>query len=210
MLAMLPAPFDRLPPFAAEPFRLNPRATLFRADDPSRGCFFLAAGEVQLLRWRSEGGQSVIHVARAGETFAEAALFAGHYHCDCVATRESSGVLLRKAAIMRLFREDAGFAQMLAARFAHQVQGLRRTLEIHAIRPAKERVMAALGRFADAGTGRLENLPPLKSVAAQIGLSHEALYRAVSELVGQGRLVRIGRGRLLLPPGRGRMANHRA
>lgn len=200
MKTKLPTPFDRLPPGAALPFRLDSGEALFRTGDQSRGCFFLESGEVRMLRWTEDGTISVIHMARAGETFAEAALFAKQYHCDGVAARTSSGVLLRKTEVMRLFRGDAGFAEALAGHFAHQVQELRRSLELHAIRPATERVMAALESYRDGVTGLLEGLPPLKTLAAQIGLSHEALYRAVATLVRGGRLVKRGRGRIQLPP----------
>jgi CRP-like cAMP-binding protein len=200
MKITLPVPFDRLPPGAASPFRLNANEALFRTGDTSRGCFVLVSGEVKMLRWTGEGNQSVIHIARAGETFAEAALFASHYHCDGVAARASSGVLLRKRDVMRLFREDPAFAEALARRFARDVQSLRRRLELHMIRPATERVMAALEQFRASDGGDLENLPPLKTLAAQIGLSHEALYRAVAALVRDGRLVRQSRGRVSYPP----------
>lgn len=199
MAANLPEPFNFLPSAAAVPFRLNPGEALFRTNDPSRGCFFLNSGEVQLLRWTPEGAQRVIHIARAGETFAEAALFALHYHCDCVAAGKAAGFLLQKAAVLHMFRDDIGFARALAAQFAHQVQSLRRSLEIHAIRPAGERVMAALGLFENPHTGMLENLPPLKTLAAQIGLSHETLYRSIAGLVRAGRLVRLERGRIQYP-----------
>lgn len=199
MTAMLPEPFNRLPPSATVPFRLAQGETLFRSGDASRGCFYLMKGEVRLVRWTREGHETAIHLARAGTTFAEAALFTPHYHCDCVASAESSGLLLPKTEVERLFGIDVGFAQVLAARFARQVQALRRTVEILAIRPARERVMAVLGDYDSAENGGIENLPPLKSIAAQIGLTHEAVYRAVAELVSEGRLERAGHGRLNFP-----------
>ena len=197
MTIKLPEPFDRLPAAAAVPFQLAAGECLFRTGDQSRGCFFLAAGNIRLLRRTRQGGETLIHLARAGNTFAEAALFSPVYHCDAIAMTAASGLLLRKAEIEELFANDAEFAGLLAARFARQVQALRRTVELLAIRPARERVRAALGDY-EGPDGRLENLPPLKSLAAQIGLTHEALYRAVADLVKQGWLKRTGRGHIQL------------
>ena len=193
MTVQLPEPFDRLPAAAAAPFQLVSGECLFRTGDESLGCFFLATGGIRLLRRTRDGGETLIHLARAGTTFAEAALFSPVYHCDAIAVTAASGLLLRKAEIEVLFASDTEFAARLAARFARQVQALRRTVEILAIHPARERVMAALGDY-EGPDGRLENLPPLKSLAAQIGLTHEALYRAVASLVREGRLIRTGRG----------------
>jgi CRP-like cAMP-binding protein len=196
MDSSLPEPFSLLPSGATAPFRLTAGEALFRTDDRSRGCYFLERGEMHLLRWSLDGRETIIHIARAGETFAEASLFSARYHCDAVAAADSSGLLLRKANIDRLFRVDAGFARQLTARFARQVQSLRRRIEIASIRSAEERVLAALGEYENPASSTFENLPPLKTLAAQIGLSHEALYRSIARLVRKGALVRLGRGRI--------------
>lgn len=195
----LPEPFDRLPPGAAVPFRLGAGEALFRAHDTSQGCYLLDHGEMRLVRWSGDGRETVIHVARAGEIFAEAALFSRHYHCDAVASAEASGHLLRKAAVDGAFRTSPLFARAFAARLARQVQELRRRVEIIAIRSAGDRVMAGLGQYENPDTGEFAGLPPLKLLAAQIGLTHEALYRGIARLVRDGRLVKVGRGRVRLP-----------
>ena len=205
MSDQLPEPLGRLPPSALTGFALETGEVLFRTGDNSRGFFFLTSGNIRLLRRTCEGGETLIHLARAGTTFAEAALFAQDYHCDAVAMTRASGILLHKADVETLFATDAEFARKIALRFAKQVQGLRRSIEILAIRPAQVRVLTALGDYERSDAGDILALPPLKVFAAQIGLTHEALYRAVANLVREGRLARIGRGQLripLLPPGR--------
>lgn len=195
----LPEPFDRLPPGTAVPFRLGTGETLFRTHDTSKGCYLLEQGEVRLVRWSSDGRETVIHVARAGEIFAEAALFSRHYHCDAVASVEASGYLLRKAAIDGAFRTNPLFARAFAARLARQVQALRRRVEILGMKSADERIMAGLSQYETLDTGEFAGLPPLKTLAAQIGLTHEALYRSIARLVRDGRLVKVGRGQVRLP-----------
>jgi len=43
-------------------------------------------GEVCLTRFSPEGAEFVLYRARKGEFFAEASLFASHYHCDAICT----------------------------------------------------------------------------------------------------------------------------
>jgi CRP-like cAMP-binding protein len=195
----LPEPFDRLPAGAISPVAADKGEALFRNGGKSRGCFFLVSGQVRLLRWSSDGRETVIHVAKPGETFAEAALFSTSYHCDALAAADAEGYLIRKSAVEALCRTDPVFASALMARFARQIQSLRRRMEILSIPSAEERVLAALSQFEDEATGRLVNLPPLKTLAGEIGLSHEAVYRAVAKLVSGKRLVKLGRGRIDLP-----------
>jgi CRP-like cAMP-binding protein len=198
MRSPLPEPFDLLPPRALSPFLLRKGEMLYRTGEKSRGCFFLEEGEVRLLRWSRNGRETVIHRAKGGETFAEAALFSKAYHCDAVAAADAKGLLIRKSAVQSACQDNADFAAALMARLARQVQGLRRQVEILSLASAEERLMAALQQYEDAESGDLQNLPALKTLAGEIGLTHEAVYRAISSLVKQHRLVRLGRGRINL------------
>jgi len=193
---MIPAPFDRLPRSALKPFALSAGETLFRKDDRCRGLFYLEAGDIRLIRWRADGHETVIHAAREGETFAEAAVFSSRYHCDAVASRTSCGISIAKEAVLAAMEGDTRFARELAARFAREVQAIRRTVEIICIRSARDRVHAALDKLADSATGVVDVAGPLKEIAARIGLTHEAFYRAVAELAADGLLTRQGRGHI--------------
>lgn len=196
---MLPEPFASLPLSGVAPFRVLQGASLFRASDPSKGCFYLITGEMRLVRWSRDGRGTIIHVARAGETFAEAALFSPHYHCDAVAVTESSGHILRKTAINSAFKTNPRFALAFSACLARQVQDLRHRVELSGIRSADDRILAALSNYMVLDSGEFLGLPPLKVLASQIGMTHEALYRSIARLVGNGRLIRAGRGQIKLP-----------
>jgi len=72
---------------AARPRRLARRAFAFRQGERARAVFFVVEGEVQLCRVGRRGERIILHRARPGEWFAEAALWSGRYHCDAVAAR---------------------------------------------------------------------------------------------------------------------------
>ena len=47
---------------------------LFREGEPSRGCYLVQGGAVSVHRVNAAGREQVIHIFRAGESFAEASL----------------------------------------------------------------------------------------------------------------------------------------
>ena len=182
----VPPPFDTLPVTACRSLRLDRGAALFQQGDPSGGMFFLHDGAIDMIRHTEAGQKVTLFSARAGDTLAEPALFSTVYHCDAVAGLASRVSRFDRGAVLDLIRADNAFALALVARLAGQVQGYRRRLELMAIRSAPERVFAGL---AD---GRLTG--SVIDFAAELGLTHEAVYRALSQLVNDGRVERPARG----------------
>ena len=99
--------------------------TLFRQDDATRAIFEVESGRLRLLRQTVEGFTVVIHTARKGELFAEAALFSPTYHCDAVAAVPSRVRVFSKRSILSAVRSDAKFAEKFMAVLAHQLQSVR-------------------------------------------------------------------------------------
>lgn len=188
---MLPQPFQSLPATAIATSLIAEGAALFRRDDPVQAIFLVQSGGFKLLRYTMQGDEVVIHRVGPGESFAEAALFSQRYHCDAIATADARVIWIKKPAVLELMRTNSEFALAMSARFAGQIQDYRRRLEILAIRDAEARVFAAM---AD---GLLTS--DIKTLAAQIGLTHEAVYRALALLVRKGRLIKTGRGAYTLP-----------
>src|ERR1700691_2112004 len=69
--------------------RLSRGEPLFRQGDPAVAVFIIDTGRIQLTRFLADGTALILHVARAGESFAEASLSAAHYHCDAIAEADS-------------------------------------------------------------------------------------------------------------------------
>lgn len=165
---------------------------LFRRGDAPHHIFGVLDGEAVMRRFTAEGAEVVIHRAKPGTLFAEAALFSDRYHCDATAHGGSRIACFPKSDMVRLLAEDGAFASAFCHRLASQVQGLRSTLEVRGIRNAEDRIMAALSlRLAD-GERELELAGTWKQFALDIGLTHEALYRALRRLESAGRLMRDG------------------
>jgi CRP-like cAMP-binding protein len=165
-------------------------AALFRQGDPTFGIFRLVSGRINLIRITPAGTQVPMHTARPGELFAEASIFSARYHCDAVAIRDCVVWVYPKAALMRQLREGKDDLWAFAAELAHRVQGLRTRLELRQIRAAPERVLQSLRLRCDSsGTWKVEGT--LKQFAEEIGLTHEALYRALATLKRSRLIVRV-------------------
>ncbi len=189
---MIPAPFDLVAPSAYRHRHLESGETVFRQDEKARGLFYVLDGQIELRRYTQNGQNVVIHRASNGQTFAEASLFAQNYHCDAIAIAPSRLVELDRAVILKKFVEDADFSLALAKRFAGQIRGYRRKLEILAIRSAEDRIFAAIEE------GQLNG--SIKAFATDIALTHEAVYRGLATLVDKGLLEKTGRGKYVVRP----------
>ena len=173
--------------------RTVPRnTTLFRQGDEATAIYLVDSGRLRLERRTSDGRLVVIHTARPGEFFAEASLFSEVYHCDAVAAETCHVRRFPTAAVLSALRADPESALWFLAVVARQLQELRQRLELRNVRSAQERVQLFLTLHADRG-GTVALPGPLQDIGADIGLTREALYRALAALERRGVIRRSGR-----------------
>lgn len=162
---------------------------LFSTDDATRGFYRLETGLVRLTRHSADGNEVTLHIARPGETFAEASLFAERYHCDAVADRPSTALIVDKAQMLAALASDPEVARRWIAHLSRQVQTHRTQLALRGLKSAHERVLAFLQTQCTDGSAVIIDRP-WKIVATEVGLTHEAFYRALARLEREGRIVR--------------------
>lgn len=182
------SPLDWLPAALRAQSRVRKLAAgeaLFRRGDETFGIFEVEQGRLRMLRHTLKDEPAVLHTAGQGELFAEAALFSAAYHCDAVAAVDSHIRIYPKGAMLSAFRKNPDLAERFMAILARQTQGLRARLHGRTIRSARERVLHHLALMAgpDGRTVALDGT--VKDLAAEIGLTHEALYRTLAALERQ-------------------------
>ena len=170
---------------------------LFRLGDKTAGLCEVVAGRVRLARVDRAGREIVLHVAGPGATIAEASLFASRYHCDAIASTDAVVRIYPKTAVLAAFAQDRAAAQAFTATLARQVMSLRTRIEQRNIRSARERVRHYLGVNVGADGRTVELTGTLKDLAAELGLTHEALYRTLAALERSGQIKR-GKGTIVL------------
>lgn len=171
--------------------------TLFATGDATRGFFAVRKGQIRLVRFGASGRETVLFVARPGERFAEASLFAGTYHCDAQAVTESTVACFPKTEALALLQNDADARLGLTADLARQVMELRSALTLRDIRSARVRVLAYLVARAGADRRTVVIKGLLKDLAATIGLTPEVLYRTLAQLEAE-QAIRRGDGVITL------------
>jgi CRP-like cAMP-binding protein len=184
---------DALPPSleAGSVIRLlAPGELLFRQGDRAAAIYKVESGRLRLIRRTVDDHPVILHTARRGEFFAEASLFAEAYHCDAVAAEQSGVRVYPKATVMDALRTDPALAEVLMARLARQLQELRARMELRNIRSARDRVLQYLRLCAGIGGRSIALDGPLQDIAAEIGMSREALYRTLAALEAEGHLTR--------------------
>jgi CRP-like cAMP-binding protein len=162
---------------------------LFRLGERPALLYYVLAGEIALLR-HSVGGQAIV-LQRARRGFlAEASAESRSYHCDGVARAASRVCTLPLGALRRALAEDSKFAAAWARHLAGEIRRLRARAERLQLHGAEARIVHYLE--SEGADRAIELDQPLKSWALELGITHEALYRALARMTRAGRLARDG------------------
>lgn len=163
---------------------------LFQQGDRAAAIYKVESGRLRLIRRTVDDHLVILHTARRGELFTEAALFADAYHCDAVAAAPSRVRVYPKAKVMAALRSDPALAEAFMARLARQLQELRARMELRNVRSARERVLQYLRLNVGIDGRSVPVEGELQDIAAEIGITREALYRTLAALEAEGRLTR--------------------
>jgi CRP-like cAMP-binding protein len=158
---------------------------IFRLGDKPHRMWWVVDGEVRLVR-RSRSGAEIV-LQRAHQRFvAEASLESSRYHCDAVAAADSRLLGVAIEPFREALRHEEKFRTFWMMRLAREVRLLRAQCERLNLRSATERIEHYIE--AEGDKGRLELHRTRKQWAAELGLTHEALYRTLARLQHTGRI----------------------
>lgn len=148
---------------------------------------FVVDGELVLQRIGEDGEPVVLQRVRHG-LLAEASLLAPRYHCDAVVAADARVAGMPRQAVLDALQSDAAFALRWIGMLSQEVRRLRQQCERLSLNTVAARLLHLVRTEGSAsglpiGTG-------LKTLAREIGVTHEALYRCVSALERQGVLTR--------------------
>jgi len=190
--AALPAALAFLPPHLlaqARELGMAAGTVLFRSGDRPVVLYHVLDGELALVRHSRNGQEIVLQHARRG-FLAEASVESQRYHCDGVARSASRVCALPMNAFRQALDGDPEFRTVWGRHLTTEIRKLRAQNERLRLRSAEERIVHCIE--AEGVQGALTLDRPLKAWALELGLSHEALYRALARLTRAGRLARGG------------------
>ena len=171
---------------------------LFDQGDATVGVYEVVSGKVRQVRVDPEGRDVVVGIAGPGEMIAEASLFSRTHDCAATAVTNALVRLYRKATLLAQLERDPRAALSFMATLVEQILKLRIRLERRSIPSARDRVRHYLTANVSERERTVSLPSTLKDLAAELGLTHEALYRTLSEMSARGEIARLnGKIRLL-------------
>lgn len=163
---------------------------LYHRGDRASAVFAVERGRLQLFSYTTEGKPVPLYVIRGGECVSEASLFAETYCGDVVAEVASSVAVFPKAALLSAFHSDPEMSNEFTTLLTKRFNMLRIRLELRNLQSARERILQYLMVTAAPGQTSVDLDRPLKSIADDLGLTHECFYRIFAQLVKEGSVVR--------------------
>jgi CRP/FNR family transcriptional regulator len=157
---------------------------LFHEGEPSRGCYLVQSGAINVHRVNAAGKEQVIHVFRSGESLAEASLASPTgYPANARAVEPSTVLLIPKAPILDLIGRRPDLAlRMLGSMSAH-LRVLVGMLDDLTLKDVETRMLNWLVKHAREAKHGVIKLPGTKRVlAAELGTSSETLSRTLARL----------------------------
>lgn len=152
---------------------------LFVTGDKPAYMFFVASGEVVLERLGLQGAPVILQRTRHGFV-GEASLQSARYHCDgrAIAASEIARVPIRE--IRAALESDPPFATRWIGMLNQEVKRLRMQCERLSLHKVQDRLLHLLD--TEGMNGKYPIGAGLKSLAGELGVTHEALYRCVAEM----------------------------
>lgn len=181
--------------------------SLFLKGDPLHGFFIVRAGSIKLSRISCEGKEQILHVFRAGESFAEDALVSdAGSPADASALEDSVVLLVQKAGFLHLLRRQPELSLCMLSAAAQHARDLINLVADLKLLDVQTRLVKWLvtdcqqhGAQLDQRGRRCVKLSMTKRVlAAELGTSSETLSRTLAKLSEQGLLVVDGSRIVLL------------
>jgi CRP/FNR family transcriptional regulator, dissimilatory nitrate respiration regulator len=169
--------------------------TLFRVGGRPAKIFWVVDGDIRLVRWSRNGTEVVLQRASTGFV-AEASLDSPAYHCAAAVAAPSRVIAFPIAAFRKTLADDERFRAFWMQRLAREVRKLRSQCERLALHSAADRIEHYIE--SEGQNGRLELSQTRKAWAAELGLTHEALYRALSDMQRRGRVTVVQEERVLI------------
>ncbi len=165
--------------------------TLFQAGDAASNLFVVEMGRIQLFRCAGEDKLVTLELARAQESFAEAALFMETYACTAIAEVDSRLIVYPKSTLLAVLADLPKLAEALMEQMARKIQSLEISLELRDIRVAHRRVLQYLRYQAQSQNQTVVSFDrPLKDTAGELGMTPETLSRALTRLEHEGVITR--------------------
>lgn len=178
---------------------------LFHEGDPAIGFYIVQRGAVNVHRVNAAGKEQIIHVFRAGESFAEVALASETgYPADARALEATQVLLVQKDGILALLRRQPELALRMLGSMSSHLRVLVGQLEDLTLKDVETRLANWLvKRCPNPASGqpvRIELTVAKRVLAAELGTVSETFSRTLAKFRAQKLLTVKGKTIVVLSP----------
>ena len=180
---------------------------LFHEGDVAAGFYIIQRGAVNVHRVNAAGKEQIIHVFRAGESFAEAALatVAG-YPADARALEPTQVLLVQKAGMLELLKRQPELGLRMLGSMSGHLRVLVGQLEDLTLKDVETRLANWLVKRCPNPPGKrpvkVELTMTKRVLAAELGTVGETFSRTLAKFREQKLLTVKGRTVTILSPAR--------
>jgi len=157
---------------------------IFQQGKKPESMFFIVSGEATLTRISSHGEPTTLQRCRSG-FLSEASLLVDFYHCDAIATQSGQAITLPIKSL-RDALTDSKFSLKWVQLLSKEIMRLRTQSERLGLKDIRSKLIHLIETEGNHGVLTLQS--DFKSLASEIGVTHEALYRAIATLEAEGVL----------------------
>ena len=165
---------------------------LFDHGQPSRHYFFLRSGQIKLFRSARDGGEKVIEIVRAGETFAEAVMFMGEaraYPVSAQAIVDSELLAFDQQTMLGILEQSTPTCMRLMAGMSRRLRQQVDEIDRLTLHNATYRLANYLLQQIPRGvleSPELHLTTPKHIVASRLAIQPETFSRILSRLAEAG------------------------
>jgi CRP/FNR family transcriptional regulator, dissimilatory nitrate respiration regulator len=180
---------------------------LFREGVPSQGFFVVQKGAINVHRVNATGKEQVIHIFRAGESFAEAALATmSGYPADARAVESSQVLLVQKSGFLSLLKRQPELALRMLGSMSLHLRTLVGQLEDMTLKDVETRLANWLIKRCpnpeSTDPVAMELKTTKRVLAAELGTVSETFSRTLAKFRKQKLLTVKGKTVIVLCPGK--------
>ena len=180
---------------------------LFHESDPAQGFYVIQRGAVNVHRVNAAGKEQIIHVFRAGESFAEATLATtAGYPADARALEPTQVLLVQKAGILELLKRQPELGLRMLGSMSGHLRALVGQLEDLTLKDVETRLANWLVKRCPNPPGeapvKIELTMTKRVLAAELGTVSETFSRTLAKFREQKLLAVKGQTLTVLSPAR--------
>jgi len=152
-------------------------------------CFYvILAGKVKLYKLSAKGDEQILHMYGPGDTFGEAAMWAGiRYPAHAETLAETALLVVRRSVLKDLIDQNSDLALAMLGGMSAKLRQFNQLIEHLSLKEVPARLADILLNLpARAGTDTVVLKQTKRELAAQIGTIPETLSRAFKKLSTMG------------------------